>query len=48
MNLTIEAVYENGVFKPSQPLPLNEHEKARLTVELEPILAETHLEPGIE
>jgi predicted DNA-binding antitoxin AbrB/MazE fold protein len=35
MNLTIEAVYENGVFKPSQPLPLKEHEKVRLTVELE-------------
>ena len=32
MNLTIEAVYENGVLKPSQPLPLKEHEKVRVTV----------------
>jgi predicted DNA-binding antitoxin AbrB/MazE fold protein len=31
--LTIEAVYENGVLKPAQPLPLQEHEKVRTTVE---------------
>jgi predicted DNA-binding antitoxin AbrB/MazE fold protein len=35
MALTVEAVYENGVLKPSQPLPLKEHEKVRVTVELE-------------
>ncbi len=33
MNLTIEAIYENGVLKPAQPLPLQEHEKVRITVE---------------
>jgi len=33
MTLTIEATYENGVLKPSQPLPLSEHEKVRVTVE---------------
>jgi predicted DNA-binding antitoxin AbrB/MazE fold protein len=33
MTLTIEAIYENGVLKPSQPLPLKEHEKVRITVE---------------
>jgi predicted DNA-binding antitoxin AbrB/MazE fold protein len=33
MALTIEAVYENGVLKPVQPLPLKEHEKVRITVE---------------
>jgi predicted DNA-binding antitoxin AbrB/MazE fold protein len=33
MSLTIEAVYENGVLKPVQPLPLAEHEKVRITVE---------------
>jgi predicted DNA-binding antitoxin AbrB/MazE fold protein len=33
MTLTIEAVYENGVLKPIQPLPLKEHEKVRITVE---------------
>jgi predicted DNA-binding antitoxin AbrB/MazE fold protein len=33
--LTIEAVYENGVLKPAQPLPLKEHEKVRITVEPE-------------
>lgn len=30
---TVEAVYENGVLKPAQPLPLNEHEKVCVTVE---------------
>ena len=33
MPLTVEAVYENGVLKPAQPLPLQEHEKVRVTVE---------------
>jgi predicted DNA-binding antitoxin AbrB/MazE fold protein len=33
MALTIEAVYENGVLKPAQPLPLQEHEKVRITLE---------------
>jgi predicted DNA-binding antitoxin AbrB/MazE fold protein len=32
MPLTIEAVYENGVLKPAEPLPLKEHEKVQLTV----------------
>jgi predicted DNA-binding antitoxin AbrB/MazE fold protein len=32
MALTIEAVYENGVLKPTQPLPFKEHEKVTLTV----------------
>src|SRR5205823_13708221 len=35
MTLTVEAVYENGVLKPAQPLPLKEHEKVRLTIEAE-------------
>ena len=33
MPLTVEAVYENGVLKPAEPLPLKEHEKVRVTVE---------------
>jgi predicted DNA-binding antitoxin AbrB/MazE fold protein len=33
MPLTVEAIYANGVLKPSQPLPLKEHEKVRVTVE---------------
>jgi predicted DNA-binding antitoxin AbrB/MazE fold protein len=33
MTLTIEAVYENGVLKPTKPLPFKEHEKVTLTVE---------------
>ena len=33
MTLTVEAIYENGVLKPLQPLPLKEHEKVRITVE---------------
>jgi predicted DNA-binding antitoxin AbrB/MazE fold protein len=32
MNITIEATYENGVLKPDQPLPLQEHDKVRITV----------------
>jgi predicted DNA-binding antitoxin AbrB/MazE fold protein len=33
MALTVEAVYENGVLKPAEPLPLKEQEKVRITVE---------------
>jgi len=33
MAFTVEAVYENGVLKPAQPLPLKEHEKVSVTVE---------------
>lgn len=32
MALTVEAVYEDGVLKPAQPLPLREHETVRVTV----------------
>jgi len=32
MAITVEAVYENGVLKPAQPLPLQEHEKVQITV----------------
>jgi predicted DNA-binding antitoxin AbrB/MazE fold protein len=32
MPLIVEAVYENGVLKPTQPLPLKEHEKVTLTI----------------
>jgi predicted DNA-binding antitoxin AbrB/MazE fold protein len=30
--LVVEAIYENGVLKPSRPLPLQEHEQVQLTV----------------
>jgi predicted DNA-binding antitoxin AbrB/MazE fold protein len=40
MNLTIEAVYENGVLKPARPLPLKEHETVRITIEVEGSWAE--------
>jgi predicted DNA-binding antitoxin AbrB/MazE fold protein len=33
MSIVVEAVYEDGVLKPKQPLPLQEHETVRLTVE---------------
>jgi predicted DNA-binding antitoxin AbrB/MazE fold protein len=33
MAITVEAVYENGVFKPTQPLPFKEHERVRLIVQ---------------
>jgi predicted DNA-binding antitoxin AbrB/MazE fold protein len=32
VTLTVEAVYENGVLKSAQPLPLKEHEKVQITV----------------
>jgi predicted DNA-binding antitoxin AbrB/MazE fold protein len=32
MAVTIEAVYENGVLKPAEPLPFREHEKVQVTV----------------
>jgi predicted DNA-binding antitoxin AbrB/MazE fold protein len=41
MAITIEAVYEDGVLKPSEPLPFKEHEKVQITVEVrQPTLAE--------
>ncbi len=33
MTLTIEAIYENGVLKPAQPLPLKEHAKVTVIIE---------------
>jgi predicted DNA-binding antitoxin AbrB/MazE fold protein len=32
MNLTIKAVYENGILKPEEPLPLREHEQVTVTI----------------
>lgn len=32
MTITIEATYEDGVLKPSGPLPLTEHEKVQVTI----------------
>jgi predicted DNA-binding antitoxin AbrB/MazE fold protein len=32
MPLTIEAIYENGMLKPAQPLPLKEHERVQITI----------------
>ncbi len=40
MNLTVEAVYENGSLKLSEPLPLKEHEKVQVTVQGLPSVAE--------
>jgi predicted DNA-binding antitoxin AbrB/MazE fold protein len=37
MSITIEAVYENGVLNPTQPLPLKERERVRVTVETPPL-----------
>ena len=33
MTLTVEAIYENGVLKPAQPLPLKEHQQVRVTIQ---------------
>ncbi len=32
MTLTVEAIYENGVLKPVQPLPLKKQERVQVTV----------------
>lgn len=32
MAIIVEAVYENGVLKPVQPLPLKDHEQVELTI----------------
>jgi predicted DNA-binding antitoxin AbrB/MazE fold protein len=31
MTVNIEAIYEDGVLRPTQPLPLKEHETVRIT-----------------
>ena len=33
MTLTVEAIYENGVLKPTERLPFKEHEKVTITVQ---------------
>ena len=33
MAITVEATYENGVLKPVQPLPLQEHQRVRVTIQ---------------
>ena len=33
MIITIEAIYENGVLRPTRPLPLKEQEVVRITIE---------------
>ena len=45
MTLKVEAIYENGVLKPLQPLPLKEHETVRVTIE--PQLSWTERTAGI-
>jgi predicted DNA-binding antitoxin AbrB/MazE fold protein len=40
MTITVEAFYENGVLKLSQPLPLNEREKVRVSVHRGPSVTE--------
>jgi predicted DNA-binding antitoxin AbrB/MazE fold protein len=39
MSITIEAIYENGVLKPVQPLTLREQEKVQVTVHTGPSIA---------
>jgi predicted DNA-binding antitoxin AbrB/MazE fold protein len=33
MTITVEAVVENGLLRPMQPLPFKENEKVRITIE---------------
>ena len=36
MTISIEAIYEDGVLKPKESLPLREHETVRVTINNEP------------
>ncbi len=40
MKIIVEAVYQKGVLKPTRPLPLQENETVRITVDKEPSVAE--------
>ena len=33
MSITVDAIYENGVLRPAEPLPLKEHEAVRVTIQ---------------
>ena len=33
MPINVEAIYENGLLKPTEPLPLQEDERVRVTIE---------------
>jgi predicted DNA-binding antitoxin AbrB/MazE fold protein len=35
MALTVEAIYENGILRPAQPLPLKEQERVEITIRRE-------------
>jgi predicted DNA-binding antitoxin AbrB/MazE fold protein len=37
--ITVEAVYENGVLGPTQPLLLKEHQRVQVTIEQAPSIA---------
>jgi predicted DNA-binding antitoxin AbrB/MazE fold protein len=39
MAFQVEAIYENGILRPVQPLPLAEHERVQLTVDQAPAAA---------
>ena len=45
MTHTCDAVYENGVLKPAEPLPLKEHAKVRITIE--PVLSWAEATAGL-
>lgn len=40
-SLTIEATYENGILKPDRPLPLDEHQRVQVSIQVttDPVLA---------
>jgi len=40
MGITLDAVYENGVLRPTMPLPLKEQEKVQITVHSVPSMAQ--------
>lgn len=40
MAMVIDVTYEDGVLKPTEALPLSEHEKVRVTIESEASWAE--------
>ena len=45
MAITVEAIYENGVLKPAQPLPLKERE--RVTLRVDPTVSRARRTAGL-
>lgn len=46
MTITVDAVYENGILRPAQPIPLEEGAGVRVTVTTAELAQEATFKPG--